>query len=116
MPARRRTPTEMLGELEETLMVVRVVEARLRGDTKNEQLHGLCDYGRHAVYIDPVPAIVSTLLHELTHARWPSWSERRVERESTRVFVAMDAHAINRWHRAYLKARRQAKRPVGMDD
>ncbi len=102
----------MLTELEETLAVVRVVEARLTG----EQLHGLCDYGRHTVYIDPVPSAVATLIHELVHARWPSWSERRVERESLRVFVAMDAHAINRWHRAYLKARRQAKRPVAVDD
>lgn len=116
MPAKRRPALEMLDELSETMLVVHVVEARLQGDTRDEQLHGLCDYGRHTVYIDPVPSIVSTLIHELVHARWPSWSERRVERESTRVFIAMDAAAIDRWFRAYEKARRKAKRPVAVND
>jgi hypothetical protein len=106
----------MLEELSETMLTTRVVEARLRGDTPDEQLHGLCDYGRHAVYIDPVPSIIHTLLHELCHQRWPTWSERRVERESTRMFVSMDAKAIDRWYRSYLKARRKAKRSVSVED
>lgn len=116
MPAKPRPVEEMLAELEEQLAVTRVVEARLRGDEPDEQLHGLCDYGRHAVYIDPAPSIIHTLLHELCHARWPSWSERRVERESTRVFVAMDARTVDRWFRQYRKARRRARRPVNASD
>lgn len=106
----------MLAELEETLMTTRVIEARLRGETPDEQLHGLADFGRHAVYIDPAPQVVHVLLHELCHMRYPSWSERRVERESTRLFVAMDARTVTRWYRAYCKARRQSRRSVSVED
>jgi len=106
----------MLAELEETLATTRIVEARLRGDTKDEQLHGLCDFGRHTVYIDPAPSVVHTLIHELLHARWPSWSERRVVRESDRVFVAMDAATVDRWLRMYRRARRLSKRAVRLTD
>lgn len=116
MPAKPRPVAEMLSELEETLSTTHVVEARLRCEAPDEQLHGLCDFGRHTVYVDPVPSIVSTLIHEICHARWPSWSESRVERESTRVFVAMDGPTIDRWYRAYQKAKRKARRPVKVDD
>lgn len=106
----------MLAELEETLSTTRVIETRLRCDMPDEQLHGLCDFGTHTIYIDPMPSIIHTVIHEATHARWPSWSERRVEQESTRIFVAMDAHAIDRWHRWYVKARRQRRRPFKVED
>jgi len=116
MPAKRRPVGDMLAELEETLSTTRIVEARLRGETDDEQLHGLCDYGRHTVYIDPAPSVVHVLLHELCHCRWPSWSERLVERESTRVFVAMDAATVDRWFRLYRRARRLSTRAVRVDD
>jgi hypothetical protein len=39
-----------------------------------------------------------------------------VERESTRVFVAMDAKTVTRWFRTYQKAKRLARRPVNASD
>lgn len=115
MPAKLRPVAEMLAELDEALSVTKIREVRLRGTGDWEILHGLADFGRHTIYIDPVPAIVSTLVHEAVHMRWPSWSERRVTQEADRVFAAMTPDDIDRWWRWYRKTRRVLRRPVNAE-
>ena len=34
------------------------------------------------VFVDPRPAVLETVLHELLHRRKPRWGERRVRQES----------------------------------
>lgn len=107
------TPTERLAELREELSKGRVVEAKLRDP--NFHLDGLCDLGSEIIYIDPRPSIVLTLLHELCHRRWPSWSERRVDRESKKLFASFSHAEIAQWYRLYLKAKRARQTPVLVD-
>lgn len=105
--------TDRLEELEEEIAKGRLVEARLRDP--NFHLDGLCDHGSQIIYIDPRPAIVLTLLHELCHRRWPSWSERRVERESSRLVAGMDHAEICKWFRLYQRAKRARRTTVQVD-
>ena len=107
------TQAERLAELREELAKGRVVEAKLRDP--NFHLDGLCDYGSEIIYIDPRPSIVLTLLHELLHRRWPSWGERRVDRESKRLFAAFTHAELSLWYRAYLKAKRARATTVQVD-
>jgi len=74
-----------------------IYEADVRADF--EHVEGACDGQR--VYINPAPPVVEVLLHELLHRARPSWSERRVLRESRRVMLQMDERQIRRWYRAY---------------
>ena len=114
--AKLRPAGEMLEELEEQLGQTRVYEARLR---KNGSLHldGLCEGGpTGAVWINPRPAIVETLLHELIHRRWPTWGETRVDLEARRLLTALDDTGIDKWYRAYQRAKRLTKRTNGMDE
>ena len=110
------TPAERasrLADLREELGKGRVVEAKLRDP--NFHLDGLCDFGSDIIYIDPRPSIVLTLLHELLHRRWPSWSERRVDRESRKLFTAFTHAELSHWYRAYLKAKRARRSTVQVD-
>jgi len=108
------TRAEMLHELSEELSRGRVVEAPLRAT--GAHLDGLCDHGNGTIYVNPAPAIVETLLHELCHRRWPSWSEGRVHRESRRLLGSLDDAAMGRWYRLYQRAKRVRRRPVRGDD
>jgi hypothetical protein len=68
-----------------------------------------------AIYIDPRPAILETLIHELTHRLKPRWSERRVTQESRRVLSKMSDEDIARWWTRYRKIVKKA-RPVEVED
>jgi hypothetical protein len=108
------TPAELLGELEEELSRGRVVEARIRA--VGVHVDGLCEHGSQMIYIDPRAAIVTTLLHELIHRRWPSWSERRVYREEQRLLVNMTPEQVSDWYRKYSRAKRIRKRIKDADE
>lgn len=108
-----RTEAELLTELAEELARGRIVEARLHDP--NYHLDGLCDADRQLIVIDPVPATVSTLFHELLHRRYPSWSERRVRREEARLIAYLDRAELAVWWRRYRRARRVQTRPVVAD-
>lgn len=110
MPSRRWTEAELLEDLAEELRRGRIVEARL--DDPDYHLHGLCDHDRQVIVVDPVPATVATLLHELIHRRFPSWSEGRVKREEQRLIAWMDRGELARWWRRYARAKRVRRRPV----
>jgi hypothetical protein len=98
------TSSERLAELAVELQNGKVVEARLRAN--GEHLDGLCDYGSNLIYIDPRPAIVATLLHELIHRRWRAWGEKRVLQEERRLLAHMTPEDVSRWYRMYERAKR----------
>ena len=76
-------------------------------------VHGLCEGEK--IVVNPAPAIVDTLLHELLHRRFPKWGEKRVERTATRLVYYMDSKTVRHWHRKYQRAAKKAKRPVQAD-
>ena len=105
--------THLRAELREELSKGRIIETSLRED--GFVLDGLCDHGNQTVYIDPAPAVVETLIHELMHRRWPSWSETRVRVESQRVLGAMTPDEVRRWYRSYLARRKVRRKPIQND-
>lgn len=89
----------------------RIHEAHLTPQD-GEVLDGLCDHANGAVYVDPAPAVVSTLIHELIHRRFPRWGERRVLAMERRIQASMTPADVRRWYRRYQVARRKLKAPV----
>lgn len=108
------TPDDRLAELSAELAKGRVVEARLLAS--DAHMDGLCDYGSQTIYIDPRTAIISTLLHELIHRRYPSWPEGRVAREERRLISNMTPQQVSRWYRQYQKAKRTRARTKHVED
>jgi hypothetical protein len=92
-----------LDELAAEMARGKVWECSLR--STNWQMHGLQD--REHIYIDPRPAVLETLLHELIHRRYPKLSERRVVQESKRLATQMDETTKRRWWRAYNRIKRK---------
>jgi hypothetical protein len=88
-----------------------VYECSLRD--KRWHLDGLQD-GK-AIYIDPRPAVLETLIHELIHRRHPRWGERAVTREARRLLATMDDKTKARWWRAYQRRKRKSC-PVDTSD
>lgn len=112
MPAKPRPVADMLAELEEELSRGKVYEAELKA--RGQIVYGLCDYETGAITVDPVPYTVEVLLHELVHRRWPSWSERRVEREAHRLVCSLTRRQLLAWHRRWLAVRKK-RRPIDTD-
>jgi hypothetical protein len=77
------------------------------------QLDGLQD-GEN-IYVDPRPAILETLLHELLHRAKPRWSERTVTNTARALVVRMDERTKANWWRAYGRIKRRG-RPVHVDE
>ena len=100
-----------LDDLWDELQRGRVWECSLR-DPKFH-LDGLQD-GEN-IYIDPRPAILETLVHELLHRCKPRLGERAVIRLSHGFVMGMDEPAKNRWWRAYQRVKRKG-RPVEIDE
>lgn len=100
-----------LDDLWDELSRGRVWECSLR-DTR-WHLDGL--QAGDNIYIDPRPAVLETLCHELIHRRKPRWGERRVEREARRLVGAMDEQTKAKWWTAYNRIKRKG-RPVHVED
>ncbi len=82
--------------------------------SNGSHVHGLCD--DQQVIVNPAPAIVEILLHELLHRRFPRWGERRVHRTAERLIYYMDTAAVRSWHRKYKRAARKRARPIFCED
>lgn len=67
------------------------------------------------IYIDPRPAILEAVLHELLHRRKPRWGERRVTKEAKALVGRMSEADKARWWRAYQRIKRKG-RPVAVED
>lgn len=108
-----RPAHEMLGELEQELGRVRIVEAPIARDGR-AHIEGLAESS--TIWVNPRIAIVEVVLHELLHCRYPKWSEKRVNHEGRRLLMSLDDAGIAKWHRRYQRAKRISARRVGRDD
>lgn len=102
-----RTRIPDLADLDDELRRGRVYECSL--PDPEWQLDGLQD-GEN-IYIDPRPAILEILIHELLHRRKPKLSERTVTRTARLLVAKMDEPTKARWWRAYGRIKRKG-RPV----
>ena len=102
--------TVTIEDLYDELRRGRVWECSLR-DTKLV-LDGLQD--GEDIYIDPRPAVLETLIHELIHRRKPRLGERTVTRAARRLVGTMDDATKARWWRSYNRIKRKG-RPVELD-
>lgn len=105
-------PAALLAILADELRQGRIVEARLI--EPGYYVHGLSDPATGVIVIDPAPATVSTLLHELLHRRFPRWSEARVERTERRLMRHLTDEQIRWWHGQYVRRRKRQRRPVAV--
>lgn len=103
--------SDTLNDLWEELDRGRFVQCSLRSDY--EQVDGLQE--GETVYIDPRPAILEILLHEMLHRKHPRWGEKKVLRESRRLVLSMDEATKATWWRAYQRVIRKG-RPVDVDE
>jgi hypothetical protein len=106
MAARDRLIDELTHELDRGF----IYEATLIADD-GAHIEGLCNHENQHITINPKVSIVATLLHELIHRRYPSWSERRVRREEKRAMRQLSQQDVETWHRRYKRAVRK-RRPV----
>ena len=97
-----------LDDLWDELQRGKVYECSLRTTQSRNgrpvQFDGLLD--GEAVYIDPRPAILETLLHELLHRRKPRLGERTVTDHARRLALRMDEPTKRRWWSAYRRVKR----------
>lgn len=100
-----------LDDLYDELRRRKVWECPLRDP--HWHLDGLCD-GDH-IYIDPRPAILESVLHELLHRRKPRWGERRVISEARRLLSKMSDQDLACWWRRYQRVKRKG-RPVEVEE
>ena len=101
---------EILEELEQELARGRIYEASLRSDI--ETVHGLSE--GEDIFVDPRPAILGTLWHELAHRRWPKKTEKAVNLLERQLLAYADEATKIRWWKAYQKAKRK-RRPVDVE-
>jgi hypothetical protein len=98
-----------LDDLWDELHRGKVYECSLRGfkvsGFRFVQVDGLS--AGESIYIDPRPAILETLCHELLHRRKPRWSERAVSIAARNFVVQMDDATKAKWWRAYQKVKRK---------
>lgn len=101
----------LLDDLWDEMSRGRIYECSLRA--QREQVDGLSS--GQDIFIDPRPAILETLVHELLHRRKPRWSEARVSREARRLAVSMDDATKARWWRQYRRVKKPSP-PVIVDE
>jgi hypothetical protein len=91
-----------------------ITETELRHET--QILDGLCEYNSQRVFVNPMTAIVETLVHELIHRRWPRWGERRVHAEARRLVCRMTDAERAKWYRDYQAQKRPRKTPKRVEE
>ncbi len=101
----------LLDDLEDEMGRGRVYECSLRSG--QWQMDGLKDGEK--IYIDPRPAILETLVHELLHRRKPRWGERKVTVTARNLVVRMDEGTKAKWWARYNRIKRKS-RPVNIDE
>ena len=106
--------TSLIDELTHEMDRGFIYEATLVTDD-GAHLEGLCNHANQHITINPKVSVVATLLHELIHRRYPSWSESRVRREEKRALQQLSQQDIQIWYQRYRRAVRK-RRPVDAVD
>ena len=91
----------------------RIYEATLVTD--DAHLEGLCDKTTGVITLDTKVTIVSALLHELIHRKYPKWSERRVRKAEIEAMGQLTQKDVQTWYQRYRRAVRK-RRPVDAID
>lgn len=99
----------LMAELRVEFAKGKVYQAEIHSD--GELVEGLYQPSNGAVYVDPAPNVVDTLLHELLHRRYPRWGEKRVSDTARRLVTAMSDEERRLWYRAYRRVAKR-RRPV----
>lgn len=99
----------LMAELRTEFAKGKVYQAEIHSD--GELVEGLYQPSNGAVYVDPAPNVVDTLLHELLHRRYPRWGERRVSDTARRLVTAMSDVERRLWYLAYKRVAKR-RRPV----
>lgn len=100
----------LLDDLWDELQRGRVIECSLRDSRWH--LDGLQD--GELIYVDPRPAVLETVIHELLHRRKPRLGERAVTRQARKMIAGMDESTKAKWWRAYSRIKRKG-RPVEVE-
>lgn len=104
---------ELLKALKAEFRKGGIHEARIK--SKGWHLDGLCDLDKGAVYVDPAPAVVETLLHEVLHRTFPRWGERRVDTTARRLLRSMNSRQVRWWYRQFQRSKTTLTTPVSAD-
>lgn len=104
---------ELMAALRSEFANGKVFQAEIHSD--GELVEGLYEPSSGAVYVDPVPNVVDTLLHELLHRRYPRWGEARVSKTSHQLVSAMSDEERRLWYRAYQRVAKKVKRPIQVE-
>lgn len=110
---RVETFDRLMGELRAELARGNVFCARISSD--GELVEGLYEPSSGAVYVDPVPNVVDTLLHELLHRRYPRWGEKRVSETAHRLNTAMSDEERREWYRLWRRIAKRLRKPVHVE-
>lgn len=111
MAVRKLTLEDLWDEMQRG----RIYECSLRDSSDKFQVDGLLSGA--SIYVDPRPAIIETLLHELMHRLKPKLCERTVTVTARNLAVQMDEATKLRWWKGYNRIKKKG-RPVecGEDD
>lgn len=93
-------PQKLLLQVMAKLGEVRVKERFIRGDVKGEIVYGQY-FSDGVVEINPVPAVVDTVIHECLHALHPEWSETTVRRFAARLFHRLTEDEMKTIYQVY---------------
>jgi hypothetical protein len=78
-----------------------------------DHVAGFCDHdSQYIVLHSKHPEVIDTLLHELTHRRWPRWGEKRVRAETRHLMRQLTDADIAALYRAYQRCAQKVRRPV----
>jgi hypothetical protein len=107
----RHTVKQLVDAVSMELRNGLIFEARIIGGP-DEHVEGVCRFDSQEITVNPAPNVVDTLIHELLHRRFPTWSEDRVRRETWRVMRQMTPEDVAVWYRKYKRLAKPKKKPV----
>jgi hypothetical protein len=107
----RHTVKQLVEAVSSELRRGLVFEARIIGGP-DEHVEGVCRFDSQEITVNPAPNVVDTLIHELLHRRFPTWSEERVRRETWRVMKQMTPEDVAVWYRKYKRLAKRKSKPV----
>jgi hypothetical protein len=97
-----------LDDVREELARGGIVEAPI--SAPGEHVAGYCDRESGIVCINPAPELADSIIHELTHRRWPRWGEARVKAETRRLLSHMSDEDVSSLVTAYRRRRHKRRR------